>query len=253
MTSSEPRATGTAVAARNLGQRHAPRLESFGPPESHSVRRQRLWETIKVGWTSRAPVCEVPPEEGDWAIRELNFTIPCGAVVGLEVPRGGGRTTLLRMLTGLTSPTCGTIYRRGSAGGVFLLGEGLVNRSCNALENVRLAASWMNRKWSSVRGRVDEILTRSGLGDFQHRHVKFAMPTAATLLEFWCAVVMTPDLLLIDSCLNSYAGSTFDDFTAEIRRRRSLGLTTVLVPNEIDALWTECDYRLRWGDAAEEF
>ncbi|MCY2965696.1 MAG: ATP-binding cassette domain-containing protein, partial [Planctomycetota bacterium] len=101
------------------------------------------------------------------ALSDVSFSIAPGESVGLIGPNGTGKSTLLRVLTGITDPTTGTVRHGGRIAGVLDLGSGFYEE-LNAYENTLLNAQLLGMTRREALAKIDEIFQFAELNDFRH-------------------------------------------------------------------------------------
>lgn len=193
-----------------------------------------------------------------WAIRDVNFDVHAGEVLGIIGRNGSGKSTLLRMLAGVTSPTEGRVRVRGRVAPLIAVGVGF-HRELTGRENVYVNGTILGLSRQEIDRRFDEIVEFSELADFIDTPVKFYSSGMYVRLGFAVSVLSDPDVLLVDEVL-AVGDIAFQlkclDRMAELRDR---GTTIVLVSHNLNAVRTLCprtivahDGEVRYdGDTAE--
>ncbi|MEC7640656.1 MAG: ABC transporter ATP-binding protein, partial [Nitrospinota bacterium] len=135
-----------------------------------------------------------------WALKELDFSINEGQVIGLLGPNGSGKTTLMKLIAGITHPSQGTIERHGRVSALIELGMGF-HPEFSGRANVYLNASLMGIPSREIEEKFNSILNFSGLRDFIDYPIKTYSSGMQVRLAFSIAISVNPDILLIDEAL----------------------------------------------------
>jgi homopolymeric O-antigen transport system ATP-binding protein len=135
-----------------------------------------------------------------WALKDLNFNIKKGELVGLIGPNGAGKTTLLKVLTGLIKPDEGSVTIRGKIQALIALGAGF-NPILTGRENIYINGAILGFSKSELDGMLDEILEFSEMGEFIDMPVQSYSSGMHVRLGFAVAVNLRPDILIVDEVL----------------------------------------------------
>jgi ABC-type polysaccharide/polyol phosphate transport system ATPase subunit len=135
-----------------------------------------------------------------WAVRGVDLEIQPGERVGVVGSNGSGKTTMLSLLAGVTSPTEGSVRVRGRVSPLIAVGVGF-DAELTGRENVRINATVLGLHPREVTRRFDEIVDFSGVADFLDVPVKFYSSGMLVRLGFSVATAVNPDVLLVDEVL----------------------------------------------------
>jgi lipopolysaccharide transport system ATP-binding protein len=135
-----------------------------------------------------------------WALKDVSVEIPAGDSVALMGVNGCGKTTLLKIIAGVTEPTSGKVMVSGHAGGLLDLGAGF-HPDLTGLENIFLHGTLMGMSRRDIRARLDSIIEFAELGRFIHSSVRHYSSGMFLRLGFAIAVHTEPDILLIDEVI----------------------------------------------------
>ena len=171
-----------SVSAENLGKRY--RIY----PDSWS----RVLEAVTFGRVRR--------HEEKWALRGVSFEVPRGAALGIVGANGAGKSTLLKVVTGVTPPTTGTFRIVGRVGSLLELGMGF-HPDFSGKDNVFMNAAIMGIPRAEVRERFEELADFAELGDYLYRPVRTYSSGMAMRLGFAVAMMIKPDVLVLDEVL----------------------------------------------------
>lgn len=134
------------------------------------------------------------------ALRDINLSVCQGEVLGIVGINGSGKSTLLQIITGVLTPTTGTVSVKGKVSALLELGAGF-NPELSGLENVYFKSSLLGNSSDETRRNMDEILAFADIGDFIHQPVKTYSSGMYVRLAFSVAINVDPDILIIDEAL----------------------------------------------------
>lgn len=135
-----------------------------------------------------------------WALKDLNFEVQKGEVVGIIGSNGAGKSTLLKILSQITPPTTGEIIMRGKVGSLLEVGTGF-HPELSGRENIFLNGAILGMSKKEIVEKFDDIVEFSGIGKFLDTPVKRYSSGMYVRLAFAVAAHMDPDILIIDEVL----------------------------------------------------
>jgi len=175
-----------------------------------------------------------------WAVRGVSFDVERGECVGVIGRNGSGKSTMLRLLAGVTAPTEGRVAVSGRIAPLISVGVGF-HPELSGRENVYVNGTILGLGRRQIRQRFDEIVDFAEVEDFIDTPVKFYSSGMQVRLGFSVSVLAEPDVLLIDEVLAvgdiAFQLKCFDRL-AEIR---AAGTTIVLVSHNLNAVRRMCD------------
>ncbi len=175
-----------------------------------------------------------------WAVRDLDLTVGAGEVVGVLGRNGAGKTTMLRLLAGVSQPTEGRLRLVGRIAPMISVGVGF-HREMSGRENIYVNGMLLGLTKAQLDRRFDEIVTFAELGDFIDTPVKFYSSGMFMRLGFAVAVHTDPEVMLIDEIL-AVGDLAFQmkclDRLREIRRG---GATIVIVSHSTAVIRMLCE------------
>lgn len=193
-----------------------------------------------------------------WALREVDFRMYAGESVALVGLNGSGKSTFLKILAGVLTPTEGSVQVRGQIAPLIELGAGF-DIDLTARENVWLNGAILGYSRRIMQEHYDEIVEFSGLKEFMDVPVKNFSSGMLARLAFSVMTFGTPDVLIVDEVL-SVGDFTFQEKCQErIRQMRERGTAVLLVSHSAAqameicsrALWLEKGILLRDGPCEE--
>ncbi len=174
------------------------------------------------------------------AINDLTMRIPRGSSIGLIGRNGSGKSTFLKLVTGIYKPTSGTVSVSGRVAALIELGAGF-HPDFTGRENLMLAGVMHGLSRQEILERFDEIVAFAELEDVIDDPVRTYSAGMFMRLGFSVAVHTDPDILLVDEVLAvGDAGfvAKCKDKIGELRRR---GKTLILVTHDLDSVERWCD------------
>ncbi len=133
-------------------------------------------------------------------LRGINLTVRQGATVGIIGRNGAGKSTLLKLITGIYSPTSGTVTVNGRISALLDLGAGF-HPDFSGRENILINSIILGMSRAEVRARMPEIIAFSELGEFIDEPVRTYSSGMYMRLAFSVATHVDPDVLIIDEIL----------------------------------------------------
>lgn len=131
------------------------------------------------------------------ALKNISLEIPKGTCIGLIGSNGAGKSTLLKILTGTTFPTEGSFTTRGRVSSLLELGAGF-NQEFSGRENIFMNAALMGLSRREAKGKFQEILDFSELGEFINAPIRTYSSGMVCRLGFSIATTLDPDILILD-------------------------------------------------------
>jgi lipopolysaccharide transport system ATP-binding protein len=135
-----------------------------------------------------------------WSLRNINFDVSEGEVVGIIGRNGAGKSTLLKIITGITEPTEGRIEIYGRIASLLEVGTGF-HQELTGRENIYLNGAILGMRRQEIDRKFDEIVAFSEVEQFIDTPVKFYSSGMRVRLGFSVAAHLEPEILLIDEVL----------------------------------------------------
>lgn len=136
-----------------------------------------------------------------YAVNDISFEIKKGETVGIIGKNGAGKSTLLKMITGVLTPTSGSIQVNGKIASLLELGAGF-NPEMTGMENIHLNGTLMGFSKQDMDIKVDAILEFANIGEFISQPVKIYSSGMFARLAFSVAINVEPDILIVDEALS---------------------------------------------------
>lgn len=135
-----------------------------------------------------------------WALKDVNFKVEQGDVVGIIGKNGAGKSTLLKLLSRITSPTTGEIRARGRIGSLLEVGTGF-HPEMTGMENIFLNGAILGMSKREIKSKLDEIIDFSGCERYIDTPVKRYSSGMMVRLGFAVAAHLDPEILVVDEVL----------------------------------------------------
>jgi ABC-type polysaccharide/polyol phosphate transport system ATPase subunit len=187
-----------------------------------------------------------PARQDFWALKDVNFSIYGGEVVGIIGENGSGKSTTLKLISRILRPTSGGVSVKGKVSALLELGAGF-HPDLTGRENIFLNGSLLGLSKREMDARLDQIVEFSELAEFIDTPIKHYSSGMTMRLGFAVAVHVDPDILLTDEVL-AVGDEAFQrkclDHISELRRR---GVTIIFVSHALEAVRALCR-RVIWLD-----
>src|SRR3977135_2175965 len=178
-----------------------------------------------------------------WALRNVSFQVNEGEALGIVGHNGAGKTTILKILSGITTPTAGEITIRGRVVALVEVSSGF-HPELTGRENIYLHGAMLGMRRSEIRRKLDSIIEFSGVGKYTDVPVKRYSSGMYVRLGFSIAAHLDPDVLLLDEVL-AVGDAAFQAKCLErIAELRKKGRTIVFISHDLGAVYRLCDRAL---------
>jgi ABC-type polysaccharide/polyol phosphate transport system ATPase subunit len=178
-----------------------------------------------------------------WALRDVSFEVKEGEALGIVGHNGAGKTTILRILSSITSPTQGEITVRGRLAALVEVSSGF-HPELTGRENVYLHGAMLGMRRTEIRRKLESIIEFSGVGQYIDVPVKRYSSGMYVRLGFSIAAHLDPDVLLLDEVL-AVGDAAFQAKCLErIAELRKKGRTIVFISHDLAAVYRICDRAL---------
>jgi lipopolysaccharide transport system ATP-binding protein len=174
------------------------------------------------------------------ALTGVDLRIPRGKTVGIIGRNGSGKSTLLKLVTGIYTPTSGTIEVRGRVSALLELGAGF-HPDFTGRENILINGIILGMSRSEVKARIDQIIEYAELGDFIDEPVRTYSSGMFMRLAFAVATHVDPEILIIDEILSVGDEHFARKSQAKMNEFRHGGKTILLVTHALATVESWCD------------
>ena len=136
-----------------------------------------------------------------WALKNVSFDVKRGEVIGLIGRNGAGKSTILKIISGILKPTEGSVYRGGGIVPMLELGSGF-DYDLTGKENIYLNGAVLGYSKEFLESRYNDILEFSELGEFINTPIRNYSSGMLMRLAFSIATVVNPEILIVDEILS---------------------------------------------------
>lgn len=181
-----------------------------------------------------------------WALKNINFAVQEGEVLGIIGRNGAGKTTLLRVLGRITSPSLGKAYIKGRVYSLLEIGAGMQPENTGR-ENIYINAAFYGLKRHEINKMFDEIVSFAELEQFIDTPVRHYSSGMYLRLAFSMAINMKPNVLLADEVLAVGDISFQKRCMDRMEQIGKSGVTVLFVSHDMEAIKRMCT-RCIWLD-----
>ncbi len=164
--------------------------------------RHALEEALRspLRWFRQRQADRARASEDFWALKDVNFEVPEGEVVGIIGRNGAGKSTLLKVLSRITEPTAGSVRIRGRVASLLEVGTGF-HQELTGRENIFLNGAILGMSKAEITRKFDEIVAFSEVEKFLDTPVKRYSSGMYVRLAFAVAAHLEPEILIVDEVL----------------------------------------------------
>lgn len=170
-----------------------------------------------------------------WALNDVSFSVRKGEAIGIYGHNGAGKSTILKMLAGITQPTLGTFIIQGRVAPLIEIGAGF-HPDLTGRENIMMNGAILGMKIPEIRQKFNSIVEFSELGSFIEMPVKKFSSGMYLRLAFSIAIHSDADVYLIDEIISVGDAEFQSKCITKIHELTSRGKTLVIISHSIDLL-----------------
>ena len=174
------------------------------------------------------------------ALKGVDLTIRQGECVGIIGTNGSGKSTILKIITGVLNPTGGNVTVNGRISALLELGAGF-NMEYNGIENIYLNGTMIGFSEKEIDEKMESILEFADIGEYVYQPVKTYSSGMFVRLAFAVAINIDPEILIVDEALS--VGDVF--FQAKCYHKfeefKEMGKTIVFVSHDLSSISKYCD------------
>ncbi len=179
-------------------------------------------------------------KEEYWALQNVNLKIYKGEKVGFYGPNGVGKTTLLKIIAGISSPTSGKVKTKGKIVSLISLDAGF-HPDLTGQENIFLNGLIIGMSKAEIEAKFKQIIDFAGIGDFITAPLYTYSSGMRLRLGFSIAIHSQPDILLLDEII-SMGDESFRKKTSSLMKKMfANGATLLLVSHQLEYLEANCN------------
>lgn len=191
----------TVIRVENLSKRYRLGLKE----KNADTLAGQVADIIKSPWTNLKRLrelnrFEIEDDSVFWALKNINFEVKEGEVMGIIGKNGAGKSTLLKILSQITDPTSGRIEIHGRVASLLEVGTGF-HPELSGKENIYMNGTILGMTRREIDFKLEEIIDFSGVEKFIDTPVKFYSSGMKVRLGFSVAAHLEPEILIIDEVL----------------------------------------------------
>ncbi len=227
-----------AIRVENLGKKY-----KIG---ANQTRYQTLRESIVNGFSNSIERIKGAPSKDDniiWALKDINFEVKHGEVLGIIGRNGAGKSTLLKILARITRPTTGRFELNGRVGSLLEVGTGF-HPELTGRDNIYLSGAILGMKRREINHKFDEIVDFAEIEKFLDTPVKHYSSGMYMRLAFSVAAHLEPEILLVDEVLAVGDAEFQKKCLGKMGDVAGQGRTVLFVSHNMGAISMLCNYGL---------
>lgn len=207
---------------------------------------QQLWKAVKSPIDNLRRLVSLSRFKSEdasvfWALKDINFSVERGEIVGIVGHNGAGKSTLLKILSQITEPTTGEILIRGRVSSLLEVGTGF-HPELTGRENVYMNGTIHGMSKKEIDEKFDEILAFSGVEKHIDTPVKFYSSGMKVRLGFSVAAHLEPDILIIDEVLAVGDAEFQKKCLSKMNEVAKSGRTILFVSHDMAAVNSLCTH-----------
>ena len=175
-----------------------------------------------------------------YALKNVNFSVNRGEILGIVGTNGSGKSTLLKIITGVLNPSEGHVYVNGTISALLELGAGF-NPEYTGIQNIYLHGTMMNKTKEEIGNKLQEIIDFADIGDFINQPVKTYSSGMFVRLAFAVATNIKPNILVVDEALSVGDINFQMKSINKIKDLITEGTTVLFVSHDIITIKTLCN------------
>jgi ABC-type polysaccharide/polyol phosphate transport system ATPase subunit len=208
---------------------------------THVSKRYRIRrESDDAGNSWMSKLASLTRKEDFWALKDVSFDVQRGEALGIIGHNGAGKSTILKLLSRITTPTVGEIMINGRLSALIEVGSGF-HPELTGRENVYLNGSILGMRRREITEKLDSIVSFAELRQFIDTPVKRYSSGMYVRLGFSIAAHLDPDILLLDEVLAVGDEAFQQKCIQRITELKKTGTTIVFISHDLRAVQQLCD------------
>ena len=238
-------------------------------PSKYPIQFEHVWKQYQVGlqhhrigdalpmvvrgWFNRAQPSGGATDGKFWAVKDVSFSVQRGETLGIIGRNGAGKSTILKLLSGITAQDRGKLSVKGRMAALIEVGAGF-HPDLTGRENVYLNGTILGLKRHEIRRLFDQIVAFAEVEPFIDTPVKRYSSGMYVRLGFAIAVFVNPDVLLIDEVLSVGDLAFQQKCLQRVQELKQTGTTMIFISHNLNAVQRICDRAilLSAGEVAAE-
>lgn len=193
---------------------------------------------LKVGDTNDRS--KVGASDYVWSLKDINFEVRQGEVLGIIGKNGAGKSTLLKILSQVTTPTLGQIKVKGRIAALLEVGTGF-HPELTGRENIFLNGTILGMSKTEIRSKLEEIVDFSGVAKFLDTPVKRYSSGMMVRLGFAVAAHLEPEILIVDEVLAVGDAEFQKKCLGKMKDVAGQGRTVLFVSHQLGSVASLCN------------
>lgn len=188
-----------------------------------------------------------------YALKNISFSVKKGETVGIIGKNGAGKSTILKIITGVLKPTLGEVKVNGKIAALLELGAGF-NPEFTGIENIYLNGRIMGFSKSEMDERLQSIIDFADIGEFINQPIKIYSSGMFARLAFSVAISVEPEILIVDEALSVGDMQFQEKSITKMKEIRDKGTTIIYVSHSLASVRNFCE-RAIWfknGEIVED-
>ncbi len=179
-----------------------------------------------------------------WALKDINFELRRGESVGIIGPNGSGKSTLLKVLSGITSPTSGSVEINGRVAAILDIGSGF-HPDLSGRENIFLSGNLMGMYNQEIHSAYTSIVEFSGLSDFIETPVKYYSSGMFIRLAFSIIAFLEADIMIFDEVIAVGDAEFSYQCKKKLEELIQKKKTVIIASHNMNELFNYCGHTIR--------
>ena len=226
----------TVISVENLGKEYV----IGGRDEGYDTLREMIVSVAATPFRRLQRLGgKAAPEERIWALKDVNFEVKEGEVLGIIGRNGAGKSTLLKILSRITEPTEGRVEIRGRVSSLLEVGTGF-HPELTGRENIYLNGALLGMNRTEIDRKFDAIVDFSGVERFLDTPVKRYSSGMSVRLAFAVAAHLEPDILIVDEVLAVGDAGFQEKCLGKMQDVSKLGRTVLFVSHNVQTVVKLC-------------
>lgn len=175
-----------------------------------------------------------------YALNDISFTVKKGEIIGIIGKNGAGKSTLLKIITGVLTPTSGSVKVNGRIASLLELGAGF-NPEMTGIENIYLTGTIMGYSKEEINLKIEKIIEFADIGDFINQPVKMYSSGMFARLAFAVNSYVEPDILIVDEALSVGDVAFQAKCVTRMKQMMNTGVTVFFVTHDMSVIKGFCN------------
>lgn len=171
---------------------------------------------------------------------DISFDLYEGETLGIIGVNGAGKSTILKIIAGVTEPTSGEVQRYGRVTALLELGTGF-NHEMTGYDNIYLNGTLVGMTDKEITLKINNIIDFSELGDYIYEPIKSYSSGMSMRLAFSIAIFSEPNILIVDEALSVGDAHFAAKCTRALKQRKEQNMSIIYVSHDLNSLKLLCD------------